>query len=63
MEYQEDSGGPRRIRDLGKVTLYRMGAKPDYEERFPKAGPLLTKKATSTWWPTTGTTCSASPDL
>lgn len=22
-----------------------MGAKTDYEERFPKAGPLLTKKA------------------
>lgn len=34
-----------RIRDLGKITLYRMGAKADYEERFPKAGPLLTKKA------------------
>ncbi|MEV0777422.1 Tn3 family transposase [Streptomyces sp. NPDC050428] len=34
-----------RIRDLGKITLYRMGAKSDYEERFPKAGPLLTKKA------------------
>ncbi|MGW0738251.1 hypothetical protein [Streptomyces sp. NPDC002851] len=24
---------------------YRMGAKADYEERFPTAGPLLTKKA------------------
>ncbi|WP_406500097.1 transposase [Streptomyces sp. NBC_00846] len=34
-----------RIRDLGKITLYRMGAKTDYEERFPTAGPLLTKKA------------------
>ncbi|MBV6697734.1 Tn3 family transposase [Kitasatospora aureofaciens] len=34
-----------RIRDLGKITLYRMGGKADYEERFPKAGPLLTKKA------------------
>ncbi|MFJ6785797.1 Tn3 family transposase [Streptomyces yangpuensis] len=34
-----------RIRDLGKITLYRMGAKTDYEERFPKAGRLLTKKA------------------
>ncbi len=34
-----------RIRDLGKITLYRMGAKGDCEERFPKAGPLLTKKA------------------
>lgn len=34
-----------RIRDLGKITLYRMGAKADYEERFPTAGPLLTKKA------------------
>jgi TnpA family transposase len=31
--------------DLGKSTLYRMGAKAEYEERFPKAGPLLTKKA------------------
>ncbi|WP_308031157.1 Tn3 family transposase [Streptomyces sp. CoH27] len=34
-----------RIRDLGKITLYRMGTKADYEERFPKAGWLLTKKA------------------
>ncbi|WAX79575.1 Tn3 family transposase [Streptomyces sp. KMM 9044] len=34
-----------RIRDLGKITLYRMGARNDYEERFPAAGPLLTKKA------------------
>ncbi|MDQ1014327.1 TnpA family transposase [Streptomyces afghaniensis] len=34
-----------RIRDLGKITLYRMGTKADYEERFPKAGPLLAKKA------------------
>ncbi|MEY9997599.1 TnpA family transposase [Streptomyces sp. V4I8] len=33
------------IRDLGKITLYRMGAKVDYEERFPTAGPLLMKKA------------------
>ncbi|MEU3620314.1 Tn3 family transposase [Streptomyces sp. NPDC006872] len=33
------------IRDLGKITLYRMGAKADYGERFPTAGPLLTKKA------------------
>ncbi|MFC5724917.1 Tn3 family transposase [Streptomyces gamaensis] len=34
-----------RIRDLGKITLYRMGAKADNEEKFPTAGPLLTKKA------------------
>ncbi|WSZ03868.1 transposase [Streptomyces sp. NBC_00872] len=34
-----------RIRDLGKITLYRMGAKADYEEKFPTSGPLLTKKA------------------
>lgn len=34
-----------RIRDLGKITLYRMGSKADYEEKFPTAGPLLTKKA------------------
>ncbi|MET8630791.1 Tn3 family transposase [Kitasatospora sp. NPDC004669] len=34
-----------RIRDLGKITLYRTGAKADYEDRFPTAGPLLTKKA------------------
>ncbi|MGW0828514.1 Tn3 family transposase [Streptomyces sp. NPDC002845] len=34
-----------RIRDLGKITLYRMGVKSDYEEHFPTAGPLLTKKA------------------
>ncbi|MFD8381340.1 Tn3 family transposase [Streptomyces sp. NPDC059679] len=34
-----------RIRDLGKITLYRMGSKADYTERFPSTGPLLTKKA------------------
>jgi TnpA family transposase len=34
-----------RIRDLGKITLYRMGAKSEYEDCFPTAGPLLTKKA------------------
>ncbi|MFC9243961.1 Tn3 family transposase [Streptomyces sp. NPDC057136] len=33
-----------RIRDLGKITLYPMGAKSDYGERFPRAGPLLTKR-------------------
>lgn len=33
------------IRDLGKITLFRMGTKADYEERFPKVGPLLTKNA------------------
>lgn len=26
-----------RVRDLGKITSYRMGAKADYEERFPTA--------------------------
>ncbi|WP_269856996.1 Tn3 family transposase [Streptomyces sp. RPT161] len=25
-----------RVRDLGKITLYWMGAKADYEERFPR---------------------------
>jgi TnpA family transposase len=37
--------GSPRIRDLGKTTLYRMGAKSDCEERFAQAGRLLTKKA------------------
>lgn len=34
-----------RIRDPSKTTLYRMGAKADYEARFPTAGPPLTRKA------------------
>jgi TnpA family transposase len=34
-----------RIRDLGKITLIRMGTRADYGEKFPTAGPLLTKKA------------------
>lgn len=34
-----------RIRDLGKIALYRMGTGSQYEERFPKAGPLPAKQA------------------
>ncbi|WP_103380672.1 Tn3 family transposase [Pseudonocardia dioxanivorans] len=34
-----------RIRDLGKITLYRTGSKPDVEAAFPHAGPLLTRRA------------------
>ena len=33
-----------RIRDLGKVTLYRTGTKAAFTSRYPKAGPLLTGK-------------------
>lgn len=34
-----------RIRDLGKITLYRPGPRRDTEARFPHAGPLMTRKA------------------
>ena len=34
-----------RIRDLGKITLYRTGAKTQAESAFPLAGPLLTCRA------------------
>ena len=33
-----------RIRDLGKITLARMGSKADYTARYPRAGPLLTRR-------------------
>ncbi|MEG8179758.1 Tn3 family transposase [Nocardia terpenica] len=33
-----------RIRDLGKITLYRPGSRTDAEARFPCAGPLLTRR-------------------
>nr|WP_245673269.1 Tn3 family transposase [Nocardia lijiangensis] len=33
-----------RIRDLGKITLYRPGPRSDVEARFPHAGPLLTRR-------------------
>ncbi|WSG61217.1 Tn3 family transposase [Nocardia sp. NBC_01730] len=33
-----------RIRDLGKITLYRPGSRSDIESRFPHAGPLFTRK-------------------
>jgi TnpA family transposase len=33
-----------RIRDLGKVTLYRTGTKQQVEADYPLAGPLLTRK-------------------
>ncbi|MGW3542650.1 Tn3 family transposase [Nocardia niigatensis] len=33
-----------RIRDLGRITLYRPGPRADAESRFPHAGPLLTRK-------------------
>jgi TnpA family transposase len=35
----------RRIRDLGKITLYRTGTKTQAESAFPLAGPLLTRRA------------------
>lgn len=33
-----------RIRDLGKVTLYRDGTRAAAEAQFPRAGPLLTRR-------------------
>lgn len=33
-----------RIRDLGKITLYRTGPKADFVARYPHAGPLLTRR-------------------
>ncbi len=33
-----------RIRDLGKITLYRAGTRADTCAEFPVAGPLLTRK-------------------
>ena len=33
-----------RIRDLGKITLYRPGPRAEAEARFPHAGPLLTRR-------------------
>ncbi|MBC8989600.1 Tn3 family transposase [Micromonospora chalcea] len=43
-----------RIRDLGKITLYRTGPNADFLARFPRAGGLLTRRLntdliTSTW--------------
>jgi hypothetical protein len=34
-----------RIRDLGKITLYRMTPKEEAASTFPLAGPLLTRRA------------------
>ncbi|WUI33626.1 transposase [Nocardia sp. NBC_00416] len=33
-----------RIRDLGRITLYRPGPRAEAEARFPHAGPLMTRK-------------------
>lgn len=33
-----------RIRDLGKITLYRPGTRAEADSQFPTAGPLLTRK-------------------
>jgi TnpA family transposase len=33
-----------RIRDLGKITLYRAGSRAQVEADFPHTGPLLTRK-------------------
>ncbi len=43
-----------RIRDLGKITLYRTGTKIDFEKKYPQCGPLLTRRLntdliTATW--------------
>ncbi|WP_280459346.1 Tn3 family transposase [Nocardia carnea] len=34
-----------RIRDLGRITLYRPGSRRETEARFPHAGPLMTRRA------------------
>jgi TnpA family transposase len=36
-----------RIRDLGKITLYRDGSSTDATTRFPHVGPLLTRRLNS----------------
>jgi TnpA family transposase len=33
-----------RIRDLGKITLYRTGPRADFLDRYPRAGALLTRR-------------------
>lgn len=33
-----------RIRDLGKITLHRMGSRAQVEADYPNTGPLLTRK-------------------
>ena len=33
-----------RIRDLGKITLYRTGPRADFLARYPRAGALLTRR-------------------
>jgi TnpA family transposase len=33
-----------RIRDLGKITLYRTGPRAAFTSRYPHAGPLLTRR-------------------
>ncbi len=33
-----------RIRDLGKITLYRTGPRADFTSRYPSAGHLLTRR-------------------
>jgi TnpA family transposase len=33
-----------RIRDLGKITLYRAGPRAQVEADYPHTGPLLTRK-------------------
>lgn len=33
-----------RIRDPGKITLYRTGSRAQVEAEFPHTGPLLTRK-------------------
>jgi TnpA family transposase len=33
-----------RIRDLGKITLYRTGPRADVLDRYPRAGALLTRR-------------------
>jgi len=35
---------PPRIRDLGKITLYRAGPRADFLDRYPRAGTLHTRR-------------------
>jgi len=50
-----------RIRDLGKITLYRTGSRAQVEAEFPRTGPLLTRKLNTDLIANTTTTCSVWP--
>lgn len=39
-----------RIRDLGKITLYRTGPRADFLDRYPRAGALLNLDLITNMW-------------